>query len=244
MRKMFLTAMGAAIAIFGASRPADASLILSVSGTGGATVTCDNSLGSCVTPGFASSLNANTMFFTGTVGQFSVAVTIASSNVPGAPTGATLAITSVNVQNIGATAGVFSLDLTGQGYTMPSSTIMALTNHGDLSTSTGVVPGAQSVVQAAGAAEGTVIAPILTNCTMTNIPNDSCSSPSVLWTRADANGLFSLHDILTFNLQAGQIIQSGGSNLAATAVPEPASMLLLGSGLLVAGRRLRKGKKQ
>jgi hypothetical protein len=60
----------------------------------------------------------------------------------------------------------------------------------------------------------------------------------VPWTRLAS--AFSLESILTVQIPNGVGNMAVSSAVSATAVPEPASLVLLGSGLLAAGRRLRR----
>jgi hypothetical protein len=152
---------------------------------------------------------------------------------------------SGDVRNASGSGGVLTIDLIGNNFTLPTSSngLMLMTSTAG-ATGGGLVgitdewmTGCADANNTLNAAAGVCSVSGHTTVTGTTSANP-INNPTVSWARLAS--AFSLESILTVSIPNNSGAASVSSAVTATATPEPASLLLLGSGLLAVGRRLRR----
>jgi hypothetical protein len=254
MKKTLLGILALAVCVFGFSPSAHAnSLFISITG-GTTTLTCDNgtalSLAAC-SPGFTSvgGVGSNLMLFSGFIDGYLITSLALTANVPGTPAIGFAADTKTAVANL--SGGTLTVSFAAYDFSLPTGPNYALSSSqtanwisstaGATSAFTGWARDDNGISVPGGTAAAPT--PLITSPGGTTGALSS-NSGNVSATMAPPYSLTG-RQVIT---EAVGNIGSFSGNVAVTQVPEPATLLLLGAGLLGTGalgfkNRRRSGRK-
>jgi len=251
MKRTLIAGFGTAILVLSFSAPANASALLSLT-NGATTVTCDNSQAFTATncgAGFTTAANSNSISFSGTVGGYSVGNVNLNSNSPGSATLATTSDAKNFIQNISAGATTLTINFAENNFSLPAGSTLNLSasqsgtfsqaTAGSNQNFTGFADGASNLLDVGGTAS---ITPQCTNPAAAP-PTQDCSTTGPVTQFARTSALFAMSGTEVIALNQGGIANFT-ANVDVTPTAEPASILLMSTGLIAAARALRRRKQQ
>ena len=247
MRSLAAHALIAAALTLGASRSSEAALFLKIAANA-ASVSCDNStaagVAACSSSGFATSVDSNLITFTGAVGGYGVSGLSLGANVPGSGSSAFVLDSKFDVTHSSG-AGDLQLSFAAYNFTQPVGPDLLLSASQTANWTTGVA-GDSVTLQAWARSDNlptipngnaTAVAPSLTS--PGGPAADSSQSADVPFTSLVTP--FALTAVQTIQQAVGDTASYSGTasasdansaQLSAQAVPEPSSLLLLGTGVM------------
>jgi hypothetical protein len=259
MRKMLLATVAVVALILTLSPAASADSLLSIT-VGVANITCNNStaagVAACNAQGFATLLGGSEIKYINLtpilIGGYSISSIDLNGNSPGTPLVANTLDTKTGITDVSATQNLV-VSFVQNNFSLPAGSPL---NFSASQSGTGTVvlaAGGNATENFTGYADGTtnglsggILTPGLGSPTVAPVcslgtapPETSCSTqaPEIQFTRS---GLFALSGVETIHMAIGDTVTYSGT-VAASPVPEPSSVLLLGTGMIfLAGRRLRR----
>jgi hypothetical protein len=219
MKKTTIVLLALAFAMFVAAPSFADDIKIEISVNGGSFNTLCTGTGSCQYLNFSDS-------------GLTITTLNGSNNVPGTATLAVTSTTNLNVNYSGASPLNFQIRATSDGFTNPASSPLIFTVHEATTPS----PGTSFDFTTTGSLLG------VPGCSLTTASLDGTTSSGQDATSLCSNsGTFSLVSLATFNNVASGSSFDASTRITAAAIPEPASIALLGSGLLgLAGTIRRK----
>ena len=237
-RVPYISLLIAALTVMGSSH-AQAASILVFTDTAGGSVSCDNSLpigpGNCGA-GFTTVANSNFISFTGVVGGFTILAANVGGNQPGSPMAGNVLESTFSVLHASGT-GNLQIDYGGNNFLLPAGPGLSLS-----ASASGTWGQSQETdvmnFQVWGRADNALIIPggtataIAPSCVPGAGLTTSCSEVTldVPFARGAGNYSLTARQIITQSA-LDTLGASYNSSVAATAVPESTSLLLLGAGL-------------
>lgn len=192
---------------------------------------------------------ADTITFSGQVGDYSINSTNGTSNTPGTATEARTTTSSLDVRRVTAAGGggaELFIGIQAFNFTQPDGVIKTLFGSSSISSTSAGSGSISASFWADKDNEGKKDTPTI-GCSYTLVPDASCSTSTLVWNDPAPGvgdpsyfSMFSLRSEHTFKLTNGSFFTGTTSLTAALPVPAPATLSLVGVALLAAGAVARR----